>query len=68
MKGEFIVMIKGNTYVFNNYYEIPNNFDHLIKFNPKIIPPPHTKEQHDEIESWNIKLQKLMDIENARSY
>ena len=68
MKGEFIVMIKGNIHVFNNYDEIPNNFEHLIKFNPNIIPQPHTKEQHDEIETWNIKLKKLMDIENACSY
>ena len=68
MKGEFIVMIKGNIHIFNNYHNIPDNFEHLIKFNPDIIPQPHTKEQHDEIETWNIKLQRLMDIENARSY
>ena len=39
----------------------------VFKFLPEIPFPPHTEEQHEEIESWNSKLQKLMEIERACS-
>ena len=39
----------------------------MIAFIPEIPPDPHTEEQHEEIESWNSKFQKLMEIERARS-
>ena len=64
---EFVIMIDGQLQTFNNFEDIPNEFDHVIKFRPEIPEGPHTEEQHQEIEQWNSKLQKLMEIERARS-
>lgn len=67
MNGEFVVLIDGKLHTFNNYEDIPDIFDNVIKFMPKIPPAPHTEEQHKEIDSWNDKFQKLMEKEYARS-
>jgi hypothetical protein len=64
---EFVIMIDGQLQTFNNFEDIPNEFDHVIKFRPEIPEGPHTEEQHQEIEQWNSKLQKLMEIERAGS-
>ena len=52
---------------YTNYEDIPLDFDHVIKFRPQIPEGPHTEEQHEEIEQWNTKLQRLMEIERASS-
>ena len=64
---EFVIMIDVQLQTFNNFEDIPNKFDHVIKFRPEIPEGPHTEEQHQEIEQWNSKLQKLMEIERAGS-
>ena len=64
---EFVIMIDVQLQTFNNFEDIPNEFDHVIKFRPEIPEGPHTEEQHQEIEQWNSKLQKLMEIERAGS-
>lgn len=63
----FVVLRDGQEEVYTEYELIPNDFDNVIEFLPEIPPGPHTKEQHDEIDAWNDKLQKLMEIERARS-
>ena len=67
MAHEFVVKRNGVLETYTQYEDIPNEFDHIIKFLPEIPPEPHTEEQHEEIESWNEKLQALMEIERARS-
>lgn len=67
MAHVFRVLRKGKLEEYNDYNSIPNDFDHVIAFLPEIPPSPHTLQQHEEIESWNDKLQKLMEIERARS-
>jgi hypothetical protein len=67
MPHRFIVMINGKLETFTNYEDIPDIFDHVIEFVPEIPPGPHTNEQHEEIESWIPKFQRLMEIEYARS-
>ena len=57
---KFVIMIRGKIQVYTNYEDIPDFFDHVIEFMPEIPPPPHTEEQHIEIEQWNDKLQALM--------
>jgi hypothetical protein len=64
---KFTVIIDGELKTFSNYDDIPENFDHVIEFLPEIPKGPHTQEQHDEIEEWNNKFRKLMEIEYARS-
>lgn len=67
MAHVFRVLRKGKLEEYNDYDSIPIDFDHVIAFLPEIPPEPHTQEQHIEIDSWNKKLQKLMEIERARS-
>jgi hypothetical protein len=53
-------MIDGKLKTFNRFDDIPNTFDHVIEFKPEIPPPPHTEEQHEEMDKWNDKLIELM--------
>lgn len=66
MKGEFVVLKNGILETYSNYEDIPEDFDNVIKFLPEPIPEPHTEEQHAEIDTWNDKLQRLMQIERRK--
>ena len=62
------MIMRGNILAEYDHYEnIPNDFDHVIEFLPEIPLGPHTQEQHEEIDSWNDKFLRLMEIEHARS-
>ena len=65
--AEFQFIINGELITFDNYEDIPDEFDHVIKFIPDIIPEPNTKEEHAEMAQWNTRLQELMEKERARS-
>ena len=52
---------------YDHYENIPDDFDHVIEFLPEIPLGPHTQSQHEEIDSWNDKFLRLMEIEHARS-
>lgn len=67
MESEFIIMIDGQLQRFTDYADIPDRFDHVIKFAPWIAPGPHTHDEHDELALWNDRLQRLMEIERASS-
>jgi hypothetical protein len=67
MSHRFVIMISGHSHTFDRYEDIPGKFDRVIEFCPEIPPEPHTPEQHDEIESWVPRFQRLMEIERARS-
>ena len=58
---EFIIKDKGNLTTYTNYEDIPKVFDHVIKFAPEVPEPPHTEEQHEEMDKWNDRLQTLME-------
>jgi len=60
MAHEFIIRDKGKLITYTNYEDIPEVFDHLIKFVPEIPPDPHTPEQHEEIGQWNDKLKQVI--------
>jgi len=60
-------MISGQLKEFSRYEDIPESFDHVIEFCPEIPPGPHTQAQHDEIDSWVPKFERLMEIEHASS-
>jgi len=60
MKGKFVVLIDGVSHTYTNYNDIPSSFDNLIKFDPEYPEPPHTQEQHDIMDTYNDKLQRLM--------
>jgi len=65
--AEFKFIINGELVTFDKYEDVPDEFEHVIKFLPDIIPEPHTEEQHEEITKWNTRLQELMEKERARS-
>ena len=65
--AEFQFIINGELVTFDKYEDVPDEFDHVIKFIPDIIPEPHTKEEHAEMAQWNTRLQELMEKERARS-
>jgi len=67
MKGEFIIKIGEELIMYDNYNDIPSTFDNVIKFNPDWPEAPHTQEDHDYMETFNDKLQALMEIERASS-
>ena len=61
--AEYIVMVNGKLMTYENYEDIPERFDHVIKFSPDIIPGPHTEEEHEEMATYNDKLKELMERE-----
>jgi hypothetical protein len=67
MAHRFVIMIKGEIHTYDQYESIPEEFDHVIEFQPEIPPGPHTDEQHREIDSWMPRFRRLMEIEHASS-
>ena len=65
--AEFKFIVNGELVTYDKYEDIPETFEHVIKFLPDIPPAPHTEEDHEEIQEWNNKFQKLMEKERARS-
>ena len=59
MKGEYIVKIGTSFLEFSDSNDIPDEFDHLIKFLPEIPPEPHTQEDHDYINSFVSKMREI---------
>ena len=67
MKGEFVIKVGSELVTYDNYDDIPMEFDNLISFKPDAPEPPHSEEDHEEMETYNTKLQELMRRENASS-
>ena len=67
MKGEFVIKIGSATVTYEDFDDIPMEFDNLISFKPTAPEPPHSEEDHKEMETYNEKLQELMRRENASS-
>ena len=67
MKGEFVIKVGSKLVTYDNYDDIPMVFDNLISFKPDAREPPHSEEDHKEMETYNTKLQELMRRENASS-
>jgi len=65
MAHEFVILIGKELKTYTRYEDIPEVFDNVISFKPEVPDPPHTEEIHEEIESWNVKLKKLMEREHA---
>lgn len=66
MKSEFVLMVNGELRSYERWEDIPEKFDHVIKFKPHWPEPPHTAEQHAEIESWLPRFQELMRRERSQ--
>jgi hypothetical protein len=60
MTHEFIILNNGKLEKYDNFEKIPQSFNKVIKFLPKIPDGPHTEDQHIEIDGWNAKFKELM--------
>lgn len=60
MAHYFKILINGRTKVYQNFEDIPESFENVITFAPETPPPPHTDEQHEEMEKWEGRLHELM--------
>ena len=60
MAHQFAILIDGKVQVFDNYDDIPETFENVIRFEPEVPPEPHTEEQHEMIATYNDKLKELM--------
>ena len=65
--AEFQFIVNGELVTYDSWENIPEEFEHVIKFIHDIPPEPHTEDEHAEIEIWNTRLQQLMEKERARS-
>ena len=65
--AEFQFIVNGELVTYDKYKDIPETFEHVIKFLPDIPPEPHTEKEHEEIQEWNNKFQELMEKERASS-
>ena len=59
MIGEYIVKIGNKLFDYTNVNDIPEEFDHLIKFVPKAPPEPHTQADHDYINTFSNKFEEV---------
>jgi hypothetical protein len=60
LEGEFIIKNNNVLTTYSKLRDLPDSFDHLIKFEPTIPEPPHTAEQHTEMGKYADYLQQLM--------
>lgn len=67
MPHSFVVRVGQDLLTFERFEDIPAEFDHLIEFRPEIPAPPHTDQQHEEIEAWVPRFEQLMERERASS-
>lgn len=52
MKGIFVIKDNNEIFEFSNTNDIPKEFDHIIRFELEYPEGPHTKEQHDMIDTY----------------
>ena len=56
-----LILFKNEELVtYTKYEDIPEVFDHVIKFLPSFPDGPHTEEQHEEMAIWNDRLHELV--------
>ena len=65
--AEFEFVVNGELVLYYKYEDIPEDFEHVIRFVPDMPEDPHTEEEHAEMALWNTRLQELMEKERARS-
>jgi hypothetical protein len=67
MKGNYKVIVDGDLKTYTDYNQIPEALDNVISFMPDYPPSPHTKDDHELIETFTEKFQELMRREHASS-
>lgn len=60
MKGLFEILVNGKIETYYDYRDIPAVFDNVIKFLPDTTPPPHSEDDHREIDTWMERFRELL--------
>jgi hypothetical protein len=61
--GKFVVREGKDILEFDHWDKIPLEFDNLIQFVPEFPSPPHTPEEHAQIESLGDTFRSFMQRE-----
>ena len=64
MAHEFVLLINGELVTYTEWENIPDKFDHVIKFLPDV---PHEEIDHDSPDIWSPRLQELIKREKNAS-
>ena len=72
MPHEFVIEKDGQILTFDDYDQIPKQFDLLIKFLPELLPCDHdnhdnSDHKHEHLEYWHSRLIELLENSHARS-
>ncbi len=59
LKGKFVVRDEDKLIEYDRCGDLPDEFDHLIKFEPTIPPTPHSVNDHIAMSKWSEYLQEL---------
>ena len=60
LRGKFVIKNEGELLEFDRCGDLPEEFDHLISFEPTIPPAPHSVNDHIEMSKWSEYLQELV--------
>ena len=63
LRGMFVIKNEGKLLEFDRCGDLPDEFDHLIKFAPTAPEPPHTVNDHVEMSKYTQYLQELVSRE-----
>ena len=59
LKGKFVIRDEDKLIEYDRCGDLPDEFDHLIKFEPTIPPTPHSVNDHIAMSKWSEYLQEL---------
>ena len=59
LRGKFVIKNEGELLEFDRCGDLPEEFDHLISFEPTIPPAPHSVNDHIAMSKWSEYLQIL---------
>ena len=59
LKGKFVIRDEDKLIEYDRCGDLPEEFDHLIKFEPTIPPTPHSVNDHIAMSTWSEYLQEL---------
>ena len=60
LEGKFVIKDQGKLLEFDRCGDLPDEFDHLISFEPTVPPEPHSVAEHVEMSKWSDYLQELV--------
>ena len=65
LEGVFIVKTGQTVTEYQKISEIPEKFDHLIKFAPNIPPSPHSAHDHEHLDHF-VDYMKMLQVREQK--